>query len=103
MYCMHCGAVINDQAVICPNCGCAVKNIRVVEDLNESTKEWIICLLLCLFLGTWGAHRFYTGKTGTAILQILTLGGFGIWVLIDFILIVLGEFTDADGKRIKLK
>lgn len=103
MYCMHCGAEIHDEAVICPKCGCAVKNIRVVEKLDESTKEWIICLLLCFFLGAWGAHRFYTGKIGTAILQILTLGGLGIWVLIDFVMIILGEFTDANGKRIKLR
>ena len=103
MYCVHCGAEINDKAVICPKCGCAVKNIRIVEDLDDSTKEWIICLLLCIFFGVWGAHRFYVRKTGTALLQLLTLGGLGIWYIIDIIMILVGEFTDADGKRIKLK
>jgi hypothetical protein len=103
MYCVHCGAEIHDNAVICPKCGCAVKNIRVVEDLNESTKEWIICLLLSILFGMWGAHRFYVGKTGTALLQLLTLGGLGIWYVIDIILILVGEFTDSEGKRIQLK
>jgi TM2 domain-containing membrane protein YozV len=47
-------------------------------------------------------HRFYVGKIGTGLLQLFTLGGFGIWVLIDFIMIILGSFTDKDGKKIKL-
>ncbi|MBW1910264.1 MAG: TM2 domain-containing protein [Deltaproteobacteria bacterium] len=42
-------------------------------------------------------NRFYVGKVGTGILQIITLGGFGIWVLIDFIMIIIGKFTDKEG------
>jgi TM2 domain-containing membrane protein YozV len=45
-------------------------------------------------------HRFYVGKTGTGILQILTLGGLGIWWMIDFVMIVIGSFTDKEGNRI---
>lgn len=64
-------------------------------------KSWVVALVLCLFLGMLGAHRFYTGKIGTGILQILTLGGFfGIWVLIDLILILIGKFTDKDGNAL---
>ena len=60
-------------------------------------------MLLCWFFGVFGAHRFYVGKAGTAILQILTIGGFfGIWVLIDLILIITGAFTDKQGNRIKV-
>jgi TM2 domain-containing membrane protein YozV len=55
---------------------------------------------LCIFLGAFGAHRFYTGKIGTAILMILTLGGVGIWALIDLITIAIGKFRDKDGNFI---
>ena len=58
-------------------------------------------LLLCFFLGSLGVHRFYVGKIVTGILQLLTLGGCGIWVLVDFIMILVGRFTDANGNPIK--
>lgn len=53
------------------------------------------------FLGAAGFHRFYTKHIGLAFLQLFTLGGFGIWTLIDFIMILTGKFTDADGNLIK--
>ncbi|MEE9574485.1 MAG: TM2 domain-containing protein, partial [Gammaproteobacteria bacterium] len=56
--------------------------------------------LLCFFLGIFGAHRFYVGKIGTGIAQILTLGGLGIWALYDFIMIIIGKFTDAEGNEL---
>lgn len=64
-----------------------------------SDKKILPAFLLCFFLGFFGAHRFYAGKIGTAILQIFTLGGLGIWVLIDFIMIIVGSFTDANGRK----
>jgi TM2 domain-containing membrane protein YozV len=65
--------------------------------VQTGQKSWVVALLLCLLLGMLGAHRFYAGKIGTGIVQILTLGGFGIWVLIDLIMILVGKFTDKDG------
>jgi len=65
-----------------------------------SEKKILPAFLLCFFLGCFGAHRFYVGKTGTAILQIVTLGGLGIWVLIDFIMIIIGSFTDKEGNKL---
>ncbi|PKQ63398.1 hypothetical protein BZG02_08405 [Labilibaculum filiforme] len=69
--------------------------------LQKSDKNFIATLLLCFFLGGLGIHRFYTGKTGTGILMILTLGGFGIWILIDLIMIALGSFKDSNGLYVK--
>lgn len=67
----------------------------------KSDKEWLVTLLLSLFVGTLGVHRFYVGKIGTGILQLITLGGCGIWTLIDIIMIITGNFKDKDGYEIK--
>ena len=100
MFCSNCGAEVNDNAIVCVKCGCAVARFPQKVDVNASSKDWIATLLLCFFLGSLGVHRFYVGKVGTGILQLITLGGCGIWYLIDFILIAVGNFTDGEGKRI---
>ncbi len=66
-----------------------------------SSKGFVPTVLLCFFLGVLGIHRFYVGKTGTGILQLITLGGLGIWTMVDFILIIVGKFTDRTGLAIK--
>ena len=66
-----------------------------------SNKKMVTACLLCFFLGGLGIHRFYVGKAGTGILMILTLGGLGIWVLIDFIMILTGGFKDSEGKDLQ--
>ena len=72
-----------------------------MSESQISEKGFVPTILLCFFLGAFGAHRFYVGKIGTGILQILTLGGLGIWVLIDFIIIVTGSFKDKEELPIK--
>jgi TM2 domain. len=67
----------------------------------KSEKSFVAALLLCFFLGGLGIHRFYAGKIGTGFLQLITLGGFGIWSLIDFVVIVVGKFKDKQGLPIK--
>lgn len=69
----------------------------------KSEKNWLVTLLLCLFLGGIGVHRFYVGKIGTGILQLFTLGGCGIWILIDLIMVLTGSFTDKNGYAITNK
>ena len=66
-----------------------------------SDKSRLAAALLCWFLGTLGIHRFYVGKIGTGVLMIVTLGGVGIWTIIDFIVILIGSFRDKDGKALQ--
>ena len=66
-----------------------------------SDKKMVTACLLCFFLGGLGIHRFYVGKAGTGILMILTLGGLGIWVIIDLVMIVTGGFKDSEGKDLQ--
>ena len=67
---------------------------------GKSDKSNVVALLLCFFLGFLGAHRFYVGKIGTGIVQLLTFGGLGIWAFIDFIIIIVQKFTDKDGNTL---
>jgi TM2 domain-containing membrane protein YozV len=66
-----------------------------------SEKKILPAFLLCTFLGMLGIHRFYVGKAGSGIAQILTLGGLGIWVLVDWIKLLCGSFNDKEGKVLK--
>lgn len=66
----------------------------------KSDKNFVATLLLCFLLGGLGVHRFYVGKIGTGILQLITFGGLGIWVLIDLIVIAIGKFSDKEGRPI---
>ncbi|MDR6305885.1 TM2 domain-containing membrane protein YozV [Nitrobacter vulgaris] len=71
-----------------------------------SRKSRLVTFLLAFFLGMFGAHRFYVGKTGTAIAQLgLSLTVIGVlvsspWVFIDWILIISGSFRDGEGRKI---
>lgn len=67
-----------------------------------SDKSRAVALALCIPLGVFGAHRFYAGKIGTGLLQLLTIGGLGLWYLYDLITIASGEFRDGQGRRVSL-
>lgn len=61
-------------------------------------KDWLTTLLLCIFLGCFGVHSFYTGRVAIGVVQLLTLGGCGIWALVDFIMILTNSYTDNYGR-----
>lgn len=71
------------------------------QNTENSYRSWVVTALLSFFAGGLGAHRFYAGKIGTGILMLLTLGGLGLWALIDFIVILTGNFRDKEGYKIK--
>ena len=66
-----------------------------------NTKSFMVTLLLCLAFGPAGAHRFYVGKTRSAILMALTFGGLTFWAFFDVYQIITGKFTDVEGRIIK--
>tara|TARA_B100000676_G_C17878203_1_gene732440 strand:+ start:368 stop:607 length:240 start_codon:yes stop_codon:yes gene_type:complete len=74
---------------------------KVMSTEQTSGKNFVATLILCILLGGLGVHRFYVGKVGTGIIMLLTLGGLGIWQLIDIIRIAIQKFKDSDGAVIK--
>jgi TM2 domain-containing membrane protein YozV len=115
-FCQACGAATNALAEICIKCGAKLSKAEALA-ADVSPKSRLATTLLAWFLGIFGAHRFYLGKTGTAvamlILGILYLAtvwvfglGFiflvavGIWAFIDFIYAVAGKMKDKEGKLI---
>lgn len=70
------------------------------NNIRISKKSRLVAFLLCYIFGMFGAHRFYVGKKGTAILYILTMGLFGVGMLIDALMIILGKFKDVEDNLI---
>ena len=100
--CRHCDANISAIAEICPACGVRQdpSTIAVTRPGEVSEKKLIPAAILCVVLGVFGGHRFYVGKTTSAVLQLCTLGGLGLWMLYDLILILTGQFEDANERKV---
>ena len=93
-FCSGCGSEMHETAESCPKCG-------AVNEKNSKSKHSKTTLaLICFFLGAIGIHRFMVGKIGTGVLMALTLGGLGIWTIIDFVIILTGKFRDQDGNLV---
>lgn len=79
----------------------AQKAVKKQMNGNASAgpKSQLVALILVIFVGGLGIHRFYLGYTTIGIIQLLTLGGCGIWALIDLIRIITGDLKPADGSE----
>ena len=103
MPCRSCDMEISAIARECPHCGAQQFDVRsgaLARSDLPSDKRALTAGLLCLLLGVFGAHRFYVGKYVTGFLMLFTLGGFGIWMLIDMIMLITGQFRDKEGHRV---
>lgn len=137
MFCSKCGSQLNEGSAFCSRCGSQVAQTAGQVQLAEevSPKSRLAATLLAWFLGIFGAHRFYTGKVGTAVIMLIMgvlsgacwfVGFFGglasdrsepvwgllliagivyfavwVWMIIDFIIAVTGNFKDSQGKPVK--
>ncbi len=121
-FCTHCGAQIPQDTQICPVCGeqqfdADNHNASFKQQYNTnqqnfqqkttetSLKDKNTAMILCvvsIITGIHGLARFYTGHVGLGIIQLITIGGCGIWTIIDLVQIAIGNFNDAEGKPLKI-
>ncbi len=71
-----------------------------VAEVEKASTSRSTLLLLALLTGFYGGHRFFTRKYASGLIQLLTSGGLGLWLLVDIVLIVSGRFTDGHGRRV---
>lgn len=94
--CSKCGKSFDNTTLFCPACGTKQTSQDVVSP-HSGVTAWI----LCIFLGWFGAHRFYVGKIGTGLLMLFTFGGLGIWYVYDYYSIPCRNFTDSQGRYLE--
>lgn len=92
-FCSSCGKEMVPHAEICTQCGTRVA--------SGGDKDLATATLLAMFLGVFGADRFYLGYTALGIIKLVTLGGCGVWALIDMFLIILKKLPDAQGRPLQ--
>jgi len=120
MFCPKCGQQIEQDSKFCENCGAGLEKVypeKYVDSLKDkerrptmerkevavsiSPKDKGVLILLATWFGVFGIDRFYRGQVGLGILKLITLGGLGIWALIDGILYMVGGLpSDSAGKWI---
>ena len=93
-YCPNCGKPVTGETNFCPECGAPLKiaNYQNQPASNRTNEDrWLIALILC----------FYTGNIVTGVLMLITLGGCGVWTIIDLIMIAANTYRDGNGNTLK--
>jgi len=78
------------------------QQVQIIQ-VMDSDKDWIVTLVLAIIIGGFGVDRFYSGSILLGVLKLITLGGLGLWWLIDIILLVTGNYKDGNGIPIATK
>ena len=100
-FCPKCGHELLAIGDYCSQCGLPIPpDERLYDEPDASSRSRMVALMLCIFLGYFGVHRFYAGKIVTGVIWMVTGGLFGIGYIIDIIVIATGNFTDIDGNRL---
>lgn len=77
------------------------QNYPIVQGPILSDRNWLLAVLLCIFLGYLGIHRFYTGRIALGLGLLITGGGFGVWWVVDSIIFLVGAGKDDKGLYVK--
>ena len=96
--CPNCSVVSETEKGFCPECGTSYDGSSPQLAGGTSDKDFTTAVLLSFFLGGLGVDRFYLGYTGLGVLKLITFGAFGVWALIDFVLILMRKVPDSEGR-----